>query len=120
MPKIGKLVSHLPYFESVEGRGTASMVKEANLFYVDYEEGLRSFVADFHDSGIADTSYTETLANAGIRSSDEMASAIPAADEAVLRAMLTQMVREERFSSGALARYANDGVIAEVLRRLSE
>ncbi|WP_233193492.1 MULTISPECIES: DUF6508 domain-containing protein [Sporosarcina] len=49
-----------------------------------------------------------------------MAEAIPTADMEVLKALLTRMVREERFAAGALAQYASNGMVADVLCRLKE
>lgn len=37
-----------------------------------------------------------------------------------LKTLLTNMIREERFTAGALANYASVGYIAGVLRRMKE
>ncbi|WP_369802880.1 DUF6508 domain-containing protein [Sporosarcina sp. P20a] len=95
-------------------------ITEGSLFHVEYEQGLNEFLRDYHELDWTDTRYPDTLEAVGISTAEQMAEAIPIADMEVLKALLTRMVREERFAAGALAQYARNGMVADVLCRLKE
>ncbi|WJY26341.1 DUF6508 domain-containing protein [Sporosarcina trichiuri] len=120
MKDLSKLYAHLPYFEQTAGQEPRRLIKEAGVFYVEYEQDMNDFLDAYYAAEWTDTAYPDTLAGAGITSPADMEAAISGADRPLLKAMLTQMVREERFGTGALARYAGSGLIAGVLRRMKE
>lgn len=103
MTRMRKLYQHLPYFEQATERKPESFITEESLFHAQYEQGLNEFLRDYHDLDWTDTRYPNTLEAAGISTAEQMAQAIPIADMKVLKALLTRMVREERFAAGALA-----------------
>ncbi|ARF12981.1 DUF6508 domain-containing protein [Sporosarcina ureae] len=120
MTRWRKLYQHLPYFEQAAERNPESFITEELLFHAEYEQDLNEFLRDYHDLDWTDTRYPNTLEAAGISTAEQMAVAIPIADMKVLKALLTRMVREERFAAGALAQYASNGMVADVLCRLKE
>ncbi|WP_186673671.1 DUF6508 domain-containing protein [Sporosarcina sp. BP05] len=56
----------------------------------------------------------------GITSLEKTAKNIPPANVNLLKAIMTQIIREQRFSAGAIAWYAKDGFFEQALRRLGE
>lgn len=115
-----KLYQHLPYFEQAAKHTSDSFITEGALFHVEYEQDLNEFLRDYYEVDWTDTSYTDTLEVAGLSTVEQMVEAIPTADIEILKAIMTRMVREERFAAGALAHYASNGMIAGVLRKLKE
>ena len=59
-----------------------------------------------------------TIERSGIRSHGSFADAIPTADKRLLRAMLTCYIRQERYHEGLLAKAAQSGALAALLKRL--
>lgn len=115
-----KLYSYLSYFEKITGNDTNNLMEEKSLFYISYEEKINEFVKCFSELEFKDYAYTDTLSEHGITSVEEMAVKIPTADAGLLKAIMTKMIREERFSTGAIAAYAKDGLFEQALRRLGE
>lgn len=115
-----KLYSFLPYFEEAASKGTEDLVKDGSLFYTEYSGKIDEFVDCFYEQDFMDTSYIETLNQHGIINEQTMAEKIPEADMELLKAIMTQMTREERFTTGAIAGYAKDGLVAQALIRLGE
>lgn len=114
-----ELLAYLPYFEEQKKKG-GSVAKEHHLMHITYEKTMEDFVDDVHKVGFIDTDYHQTLEERGIKGIEAMENAIPVADEDLLKAMLTQLIRAERFTSGAWIGFAKDGTFLSVLRRLKE
>lgn len=115
-----ELYSYLPYFEGLTGKDSNEITEDSSLFDVSYTEKINEFIACFYDSEFVDTSYTTTLSDYEIINMTDMATRIETADLDLLKAMMTQMIREERFSSGAIASYIVEGYFEKTLKRLGE
>lgn len=118
MGKVRELYSYLPYFGKMTGEDTKKFIEDSSLFHASYAEEINAFVSCFFESGFRDTDYKNTLSAHGVTSAEKMWEQIHTADVDLLKAIMTQMIREERFSTGAIASYAKDGFFERALRRL--
>ncbi|MDW0108432.1 DUF6508 domain-containing protein [Sporosarcina aquimarina] len=118
MEQYRKLYSYLPYFEKRADENLKTITEGSSLFHASYVEKINEFVSSFYDSGFVDSDYGGTLSTHGITSVEKIRGSIPTASADLLKAIMTQMIREERFSSGAIASYAENGFIEQALRRL--
>lgn len=126
MKKYEKVYSYLDYFESISKQPFESadiklpFVKELNPHYVTYTREMINFAKTVYEVDLIDYTYTETLKEYEIGDIDDMEKHISSADERLTQAILTKMVRDERFSSGAWITYVEKGMFIKVLRRIGE
>ncbi|ASN06368.1 DUF6508 domain-containing protein [Virgibacillus necropolis] len=106
-----KLYAYLPYFEKLSRDnngltdGKNPFVSEQHLLYTEYAKEMVEFAECFYEVGFVDADYMETLDEYGITNADEMDCNIPTADERLTKAILTKMIRDERFTSDAWVSY---------------
>ncbi|WP_404451829.1 DUF6508 domain-containing protein [Virgibacillus necropolis] len=113
MTNYQKLYSYLP-------GGEKPFVCEQNLLYTEYAQEMGEFAECFYEAGFVDKAYTDTLEEYGITDFNEIDRKISTADERLIKAILTKMIRDERFTSGAWISYAKKGLFEKVLRRIGE
>jgi hypothetical protein len=114
-----QLLAYLPYFQE-EKQKRGSVAKESHLMHTTYEKTMESFVDDVCKVGFIDTDHHQALEARGIKGIEAIEKAIPEADEHLLKAIVTQLIRAERFMSGAWIGYVENGTFLSVLRRLKE
>ena len=87
--------------------------------YVIWDEEARKLHDDFYASDILDTDYKNTLEISEIKPplNNELLDSL---DINVLKALLTHLVREERFSEGAFMRNIYSGDMYRVLNRINK
>jgi len=115
------LFAHIPYFETrpiTPWRQAKPEGERIALSYPEYSDEMRRFISDFYSSEAADDDYMVTIERSGIRSHGSFADAIPTANKRLLRAMLTCYIRQERYHEGLLAKAAQSGALAALLKRL--
>lgn len=126
MKKYEKVYSYLDYFERLSKETLSSteeklpFVKEWNPQYVTYTREMINFAKSVYEGDLIDYTYTETLKEYKIEDIVDMEKHIPSADERLTKAILTKMIRDERFSSGAWITYIEKGMFIKILRRIGE
>ncbi|WP_430787244.1 DUF6508 domain-containing protein [Virgibacillus flavescens] len=121
-----KLIAFLPYFEELSRdpkrimEGDQPFVIEATPLYTNYSHEMEEFVECMYEVEYIDGDYKSTLEEYGVTDVDEMDCKISTANEQLVKAILTKMIRDERFTSGAWITYAKKGLFEKALRRMGE
>ncbi|WP_416144628.1 DUF6508 domain-containing protein [Planococcus koreensis] len=119
-----QVYSFLPYFEELSNnrknstKNTKPFFIQQEMMYIEYSEEMEQFAKSIYSSNLIDRDYAETLNEYGISDDRDMETNLDRADKKLLRAMLTQMLRTERFVSGAWICYEEKGMFLKALRRL--
>ena len=122
-----RLCDYIPYFESatedsvvswIGGRRDSDNDKIA-LPHPDYDVTLSRFIDDFYDTGLIRHDYLCVSDEKGLNS-ENMVSAIADADFDLLRALLTLVVRQERFIDGLWTWAVKEKVFLKILQRFRE
>jgi hypothetical protein len=108
-----QLLNYIPFFED---KNIEFCVWEG--MYPRYDEKLNKFIKEVYKTDLMKSNYLDYLDEKLL--SRDYAAAIPTADFDLLRAILTFYVRSERFSDGAWANSAKEGVFLRILNRLKE
>ncbi|MCM3694594.1 DUF6508 domain-containing protein [Neobacillus niacini] len=108
-----QLLSYIPYFED---KNIEFCVWEG--MYPKYDEKLEEFIKEVYKTDLMKSNYLDYLDEKRINR--DYAAVVPTADFELLRAILTYYVRSERFSDGAWANSAKEGVFLRILNRLKE
>ncbi len=85
--------------------------------------GMGDFIDDFYGlEGFTDTGYMDTLERYGVEMSYDGFAAcdVEHADIALVRALITTCVRQDRFCDGLLGSFARNGFLDRCLTRLME
>lgn len=118
-----KIYSFLPYFKELSdvqessNKETKSFYIRQDMMHTDYSEEMLQFNKSVYASNFIDKNYSRTLEEYGIKNEQEMEKCIVTADRKLLKAILTHMLRAERFVSGAWISYEHDGLFLKVLQR---
>lgn len=120
-----KLCAFKPYFQSIKEneakpRENSNFVVEYTDLFTTYSREMMNFAKIFYEAEIIDYHYNETLAVKTIDTMEAMLEIIPTADEELIRAILTKLIREERFSSGVWIQYMERGLFLATIIRLEE
>jgi len=113
---VQKLCAYIPFFEST----TPESIYNLSLPYPEYDQTLYDFIADASVSKLMCTDYVEVIEKQGLNSPSKMVEAIDRADLNVLRAILTWVIRSERFCEGSWATALEEGVFLKILKRLQQ
>ena len=122
LPKYEVLFPFIDYFEQCpkqEWSGGSKKDGVITMPFCEFSEELRQFLKVFYDSDLPDTNYRGTLELYGVESGN-FAEAIPSANVELLLAMLTFYIRGDRFCEGLLDGVIQEGIIADILKRLRE
>lgn len=124
---INKLLSYIPYFETVEQEsvnkwayGEKNGEKEYSAAHSIYDEELLQFVDEFYKSNLAVHDYISVMNRNNLHNADEINSAIAEADIELLKAILTGYIRQERFNEGLWIDAIKEKVFLKVLNRFKE
>ncbi|WP_368652758.1 DUF6508 domain-containing protein [Ornithinibacillus sp. 4-3] len=126
MGQYQKLCSYLDYFEErtkekdVEDIEQLSYVRESTPYYISYSREMMNFAKACYEVEFIDFSYTHTLEAHQIHSVEGMEEKVEVADEPLLKAILTKIIREERFVAGAWIAYMKKNLFLKVLLRLKQ
>jgi len=118
-----KLFEYISYFNNdsiqfCQWEGTRkSENDEFTMSYPVYDDELTEFIQDVYDSGIMMENYLDYL-QSKFGSNNDMNTIIPKADFETLRALLTYLVRQERFCNGMWGAAAEDKRFLNILLRL--
>lgn len=126
MGKHDSLTSYIDDIESASSFGTWVVDRESKgthddpitMPYVNFDPMVSRFLSDFYEEDYPDYSYGETLDAAGIE--DKFNFDTSDADERIVTALLTHVIRMDRFCEGALLEAFEDGTILRWLKRLRE
>lgn len=119
-----QVYSFLPYFEELSNnrknstKNTKPFFIQQEMMYTQYSEEMERFAKSIYSSNLIDRDYSETLNEYGISDDQDMETNLDRADKKLLRAMLTKMLRTERFVSGAWISYEEKGMFLKALQRL--
>lgn len=84
-----------------------------------YDKTLQAFVREVATVGLLDYHYVETLKAAGA-CDVPVAEQIQTADLELLKALLTRLIRQERFAAGTWAQGVEEATFAAILQRMEE
>lgn len=117
--KYDALFPFLPYFEA---RPTFSVSGGTHQLQVPvYSDTVNEFIKTCDERGILTPDYLETLNRYGVHAdTGSFQKAIPDADRRLVRAILTYIIRQERYCDGLIASAIESGTMAALLRRLRE
>lgn len=122
IPLYEVLPNFIPALESCREQmqeSDRSPVRDSSQTWIDTPPEVSRFVRIFYLCQVPDTDYFETLHRYRIDTARcDPASLAPDADLPLVRALLTWIVRRDRFCDGALRESVRDGSLIEVLRRL--
>lgn len=90
--------NHLSFLEQVKA-DDKQLITESNLLYTEYDLKINAFFERFYDSELID--YEQTLLAYDVFSEEGTAKAILTENFQLLKAILTKVIHEERFVSGA-------------------
>lgn len=91
-----------------------------HLPYVNFDQKVMDFTADFYKSGISVNNYREVLESAGIAEGVFDFVNLHILSPEVVCAMITYMIRADRFCEGYLKAGIEHGTVTRILKRLKE
>ena len=116
------ILKYLPYFEK-NPKTEYDVIKpegaQEEIRIPHYDDTMQNFIRDFYLSDCVDKEFSLTLRKHDIRSYEDMVIELPHADRQTLCAMLTLVFRGELVSRGNIARAAENGIIGDILSRLT-
>jgi hypothetical protein len=90
------------------------IIRDKQMPFLKYSSMVSIFVEEFYDSELIDTDYNNTLEKFDIEDQNSW-------DELwKLRAMLTYIIRSERFGEGIILKNIENGTLLHILRKLKE
>jgi hypothetical protein len=108
-----QLLNYIPYFEDEN-----IVFCRWEGMYPQYDEKLKDFIKEVYKTDLMKSNYLDYLDEKLLNR--DYAIAVPTADFELLKAILTFYVRQDRFSEGAWASSAKEGVFLSMLYRLKE
>lgn len=84
------------------------------------QDAAWSWNEELYDHNVIDPEYSPDTARSWLKSAAADGTFVASADLAQVRAMMTFLSRAERFCDGRIEKYANNGVIALLCRRMGE
>ncbi|WP_088008322.1 DUF6508 domain-containing protein [Indiicoccus explosivorum] len=115
-----RLYAFLPYFEEIRYSREQSFFTEQEMTGTVYSAEMENFAESVYSSGFTDAEYAHTMHKYGVESEEDMKNRLAFADQALLKAIVTHMIRAERFISGAWITYEEKGMFVTALRRLGD
>ena len=88
------------------------------MMYTEYAKEMNDFAHCIYEVKYTDFDYVSTLKEYGVMEYEDLKEKVLTADEKLLKAIMTQLIRDERFNSGAWIAYEEDGLFEKALRRL--
>lgn len=88
--------------------------------YVEYPREIRDFQRIFFNSDLVDFEYDRTMNEHGWYNEKKLAEDIGTMSEKEVGACLTAIFRGERFCAGLINEYVKNGILIDILKRLSE
>ncbi len=111
-----RFIEYIDYFENHDGNiiavGSGADNKTLSIPAFNYDTKFEEFIQDVYDSGIMVVDYLERIGE------EDINLLIENADIELLRAVLTYLVREERFCYGTWKQSIKDKTFLRVLYRL--
>lgn len=121
-PLYEPLLHYIPYFEQkpkYQWQGEKQPDRTLTFPHPMYDKTISQFIDDCCLYGLMDRHYGETLSKYGVELSHEnFQKAIPNANEALICAMITCYIRQERFCDGVLASAVEKGIMADLLKKI--
>lgn len=120
-----ELMTYMPFFakdtKTAWIHAEKDEAKQKHIAYPSYGPEISSLERICHRNDFTDYHYKDTLIRFGVNGSfAAFKERIPTASPLLLRAMLTYLIRGERFHEGLLAEAVENDVVAEILQRLDE
>ena len=116
-----KLCSYIHYFENVDPNEACRWITPAGEIRLagnfEYDKEISSFARDVHDSGLM-CNYVEILKKRNVDMTNITLDMIESSDLELTKAILTRIVRNERFCDGAWKTAVEGGYFLAILRRL--
>jgi hypothetical protein len=120
-----KLLTYKDYFKNYSEQDTHVKVHQEKIeeghftmpFFVKEEE-MNNFIKDFYDSDLLDKDYRSHLEEKNIQVKAIKDFAVYSKED--LSAILTYIVRADRFSEGFFIKKAKDGSIYQILNHLEK
>lgn len=120
-----EVITYMPFF--MQDTKTAWIhaekdeAKQKHIAYPSYGPEISSLERICHRNAFTDYNYKDTLVRFHVNGSfADFKNRIPTASPLLLRAMLTYLIRGERFHEGLLAEAVEADVVAEILQKLDE
>ncbi len=113
--KIKTLSIYIPYFEIANGRTVCNYRNG----YPDYDQTMLDFVRAVEMSNLMDHAYPKTVEKYGINDFEEMGSRLDDSNLELTLAILSGLIRQERFGEGLWKRAAEDRLFLKALKRLN-
>ncbi|CAM3072242.1 ADP-ribosylglycohydrolase family protein [Streptobacillus felis] len=115
---MNKILEYLPYFDKKEiVRWLPTNNRKTPEFYANYGQKVNDLIKLMNNHNFVDFGYQKTIKRLKISSFKD---AIPNANMLGVRAMLTSIIRRERFGVGTISRAIADGLVSDLLRRYQE
>ena len=122
-----RIYAFLPYLENVTKDSVCTWKSnKGSLAYPDYDKRFLNFIEYVGESDLIDYEYNLTLEKYEVVNRDNMKSKVldPDLDLTLAKAMLTSLIRQERFSDGSWAAAADDQLfyhlIVQIKRLMKE
>ena len=117
-PHLDNLAVLLPVFEASD----FSVGKIANPVHFDYSESMSRFVDTAYEDGWVspEVDWPSWMETAQARRLRDDPAAIPEATVEQLQKLLTTVIRQDRFVTGALAGAFESGMLTAILRRIDQ
>lgn len=125
MKRYDEILAYIDDFENFDvpvcewSAGSQDSDGVRTLGYPQYTERFKEFIRLVSGSDLMDTEYMDNLEH-WMMPGEEIKSAINRADIGLLKAIITYLIRQERFGDGNWETFVTDGSFLVVLRRLEE
>ncbi|MFZ3578981.1 ADP-ribosylglycohydrolase family protein [Virgibacillus sp. DJP39] len=124
---IEKLCNYIPYFEVATKESVCEWSggekQEENVYtmpYPVYEKTLKEFIGAVYSTNLMHHDYVKATEELAIENSQELMNIIETANFDTLRAILTNYVRQERFSDGLWANATGEKTFLQILKRFQQ
>lgn len=124
---VDKLCKYIPYFENATkdsachwSGGEKLGEKHYTSCYPVYDNILQEFISEFYKTNLICYDYFDATHNKGLNGTEDMNSVIDTADFELLKAILTEYIRQERFCDGLWELAVEDKVFLKILQRFKK
>lgn len=113
-----KIMEHKEFFDKKEiVKWIATNNRKTKEFYTDYGVETNDLIKFIHSKTFIDNNCQKNIKLLGINSFKDY---VENANMFALRAMLSSIIRRERFGVGSISRSIADGLISDILERMSK
>jgi hypothetical protein len=119
MHQYDKVLSYIDYFTSAGEEVSTLVHNPPNKPYLNYSSEMISFIQEVYQVGLLDTEYLPYLER-HLQHKANYTEYTDTADIRLLRAIVINYVRQERFQEGLWIVSAQDGIFSKIFMRLYE